>query len=274
MLRFALFLFSLMLFSALTCSFVLAEPNSTKHQNPTGSYADIAKLPDLSGVWIPDVKGQTVQETTDVPPWRPEILPQIKRLNDEFKAGRPVLILAHCLPHGMPSWMLITHNAFEILLTPGRVTFLGEGDGNRMRRIYTDGRGHPEDPDPSLHGHSIGHWEKDVLVVDTIAISPQAFIAISEAVGIPNNGDMHIVEHIHLTAPNMLRDDLEITAPKILSAPWKTTRIYQRFPNRNFDIAEGECVQEDLMETTDQFGNSIYINQPKQNTDGSVRALK
>ena len=175
----ASFLFSVLLFSASNSSVVLADPNVTKHPQQTARYADIDKLPDFSGVWIPDVKGQTIQETTDVPPWKLEILPQIKRLNDEFKAGRPALILAHCLPHGMPSWMLITHNAFEILMTPGRVTLLGEGDGNRMRRIYTDGRGHPEDPDPSLHGHSIGHWEKDVLIVDTIGISPQAFIAIS-----------------------------------------------------------------------------------------------
>ena len=60
---------------------------------------------------------------------------------------------------------------------------LGESDGNRLRRIYTDGRSHPETPDPSFHGHSIGHWEGDTLVVDTVDILPQAPLAISEAVG-------------------------------------------------------------------------------------------
>ena len=76
---------------------------------------------------------------------------------------------------------------------------------------------HPDDPDLTLHGHSIGHWEGDVLVVDTAAIAPQAYIAISEAVGIPNDGDMHIVERLHLAKPNVLHDDLEITAPKVLT---------------------------------------------------------
>ena len=77
----------------------------------------------------------------------------------------------------MPSWMLMTHNAMEILFTPGRITMLGEGDGNRMRRIYTDGRRHPEDPDLTIHGHSIGHWEGDTLVVDTVGIIAPGLIS-------------------------------------------------------------------------------------------------
>ena len=101
---------------------------------------------DFDGVWIPDVKDQHRQETENAPPWKPEIVQQVQRLIAEEKAGRPFLVLSHCLPHGMPSWMLMTHNAFEWLSTPGRVTMLGEVDGNRMRRIYTDGRSHPEDP--------------------------------------------------------------------------------------------------------------------------------
>jgi hypothetical protein len=64
---------------------------------------------DFDGVWIPDVKDQHRQETENVPPWKPEVVPQIQRLIAEEKAGRPFLVLSHCLPHGMPSWMLMTH---------------------------------------------------------------------------------------------------------------------------------------------------------------------
>jgi hypothetical protein len=232
-----------------------------------------AAPPDLNGVWIPDVRDQKRQETENVPPWRPEILPQVQRLAAEEKAGRPFLVLSYCLPHGMPSWMLITHNAFELLTTPGRITMLGEVDGNRMRRIYMDGRPHPEDPDLTLHGHSIGHWDGDVLVVDTTGIAPQAYIATNEAVGIPNNGDMHIVERLHLAKPNVLYDDMEITAPKVLTATWKTTRIFRRYPERHYEIIEGECQQEDLVPGKDAFGNDIFVPQP-QNPDGSVRTSK
>jgi hypothetical protein len=232
-----------------------------------------AALPDFSGVWVPDIKDQRRQVTDNVPPWKADILPQIQHLAAEEKAGRPFLVLNYCLPHGMPSWMLITHNPFEILMTPGRVTLLGEVDGNRMRRIYTDGRQPPDDPDLTLHGYSIGHWDGDVLVVDTTGIAPQAYIAISEAVGVPNNGDMHIVERIHLAQPNVLYDELEITAPKVLRETWKTVRIYRRYPERHYEITEGECVQEDLTEGKDSFGNAVFVPHP-QRSDGSVRAVK
>jgi hypothetical protein len=233
----------------------------------------VAATPDFDGVWLPDVKDQSRQETTNIPPWQPAIVPQIEHLAAEEKAGRPFLILNHCLPHGMPSWMLISHNAFEWLTTPGRITMLGEVDGNRMRRIYTDGRAHPQDPDLTLHGHSIGHWEGDVLVVDTTAIAPQAYIAISEAVGVPNDGDMHVVERFHLEKPNVLYDELEITAPKVLTAPWRTTRIFRRYPDRHYEIIEGECVQEDLVPGKDEYGNDIFVSHP-QNPDGSVSTQK
>jgi len=232
-----------------------------------------AEPPDFNGVWVPDVKDQRRQEIENMPPWKPNILPQVQHLIAEEKAGRPFLVLSHCLPHGMPSWMLMTHNAFEFLTTPGRITMLGEVDGNRMRRIYMDGRSHPDDPDLTLHGHSIGHWEGDVLIIDTTAIAPQAFIAISEAVGIPNDGDMHIVERLHLAKPNVLHDDLEITAPKVLTETWKTTRVFRRYPERHYEIIEGECEQEDLVPGKDQYGNDIFVPNP-QNLDGSVRTVK
>jgi hypothetical protein len=228
---------------------------------------------DFDGVWIPDVKDQKRQEVQNVPPWKPEIVPQIQHMIDEEKAGRPFLVLSHCLPHGMPSWMLITHNAFEWLTTPGRVTLLGEVDGNRMRRIYTDGRSRPDDPDLTMHGYSIGHWDGDALVVDTTAIVPQAYVAISEAAGVPNNGDMRIAERFYLAKPNVLNDDLKITAPKVLTSPWKTTRIFRRYPERHYEVIEGECEQEDLIPGKDAYGNDIFVSHP-QNPDGSVRTSK
>jgi len=81
----------------------------------------LAEPPDLSGVWLPDIRDQKRQETANMPPWKPNVLTQVKHMIDEEKAGRPFLVLNYCLPHGMPSWMLITHNPFEVLMTPGRI---------------------------------------------------------------------------------------------------------------------------------------------------------
>jgi hypothetical protein len=228
-----------------------AEPAGKPDLNLPPSAADwaaLAALPDWSGVWIPKISDQGEQRSSNPPPWTAKAAARIAYMASEQKAGRPAPLFVNCLPEGMPTWMLITHNALEFAFTPGRVTILGESDGNRLRRIYTDGRPHPDDPDPTFHGHSIGHWDGDTLVVDTIGVLPQAYLAVSEALGVPNNGDMHIIERIHLQGADVLHDDLEIDAPHVLTAPWKTTRIYLRQRARKYDIVEGVCVEGNYVE--------------------------
>jgi len=235
-----------------------ADPSPINAPPTAQDWQALAKLPDWSGVWTPVISDQEKQEKSNPPPWKPQVAKQMEHMYAEEDAGRPFPIIDHCFPTGMPSWMLITHNAFEILFTPGRVTILGEGDGNRLRRIYTDGRAHPADPDPSFHGHSIGHWDKDTLVVDTVGLLPQAYLAVNEAVGIPNNGDMHIVERLHLLNPDTLADDLDISANKVLSKTWHTTRKYYRQRAKKFDILEGVCDQGFYSDAVDANGNSIF----------------
>jgi hypothetical protein len=239
-----------------------AEPAKKTVINPPPTaqdWADLAKLPDWSGVWNPKITDQDAQIKTNPPPWNAKAAAEIATMFEEEKAGRPRLIFHGCLPHAMPAWMLVTHNAMEILFTPGRITMLGESDGNRLRRIYTDGRPHPEEPDPTFHGHSIGHWEGNTLVVDTVDILPQASIAISEAAGVPNNGDMHIVERIYLADKDVLHVELEVVAPKVLTKPWKTTRIFFRQRARKFDIVEGVCQQGNYSERIDKDGNAVFV---------------
>ena len=232
------------------------------------AWAALGQLPDWSGVWIPNQLDQIAQRSTNSPPWKPEAAAQIAEQVQLANAMRPLGLFVNCLPEGMPSWMLISHDAMEILYTPGRVTMLGESDGNRLRRIYTDGRSHPADPDPSFFGHSVGHWERDTLVVDTVGVYPEAFLAISEWIGLPNNGDLHVIEHIHLASPDRLHDDLEIIAPHLLTGPWKTTRIFNRKRGPQFDIAEGECLQGNFSEATDGKGNSVFV--PAERVEGNL----
>src|SRR6187402_363767 len=230
-------------FTSAALCLLLSVPGSAEEPalNKPASVADwlkLSRLPDWSGVWNPHISDQNAQIKTNPVPWKPEVQKRIDHLASEEKAGRPKGLFVDCLPEAMPSWMLISHNALEILFTPGRVTLLGEADGNRLRRIYTDGRKHPADPDPSFHGHSIGHWEGATLVVDTVGILPQTYLAVSEAVGVPNNGDLHVVERIHLSEKdeNILADDLEISAPQVLTKPWQTTRLYFRQRAQKYDI--------------------------------------
>jgi hypothetical protein len=193
-------------------------------------------------------------------PWKPEVLAEVKRLTEGRRPSEG--LFANCLPEAMPAWMLVSHNALEILFTPGRVTMLGESDGNRLRRIYTDGRPHPDDPDPSFHGHSIGQWEGETLVVDTVGVLPQTYIAVSEAVGVPNNGGLHVVERIHLAGADVLLDELAITAPNVLTATWKTTRRFTRQKGPHADILEGVCLQGSFAEQTDARGDAVFVPVP------------
>jgi hypothetical protein len=248
------------------CAPLLAAEPAPVTLNPAPrphDWAALAKLPDWSGVWTPFISDQARRITTDPVPWKPEVAAQIAVMEAEEKAGRPRGLFIDCLPEGMPTWMLITHNAFEFLFTPGRVTILGEMDGNRLRRIYTDGRPHPPDPDPTFHGHSTGHWKGSTLVVDTVGVLPQSYLAVSEAAGIPNNGDLHVIERIHLVEPDVLHDDLEIIAPNVLTAPWKTTRIYFRQRARKYDIVEGVCLQGNYSERKDSEGNAVFVPVPQ-----------
>jgi hypothetical protein len=221
--------------------------------------AELKQLPDWSGLWTPlREEGKNPFGQGD-PKWTPEAQTQIDALKAADKSGVPKNIYIDCLPEGMPSYVIMTLNAQEFLFTPGRVTILGEFDGNRLRRIYTDGRGHPPDPDPTFNGHSIGHWEGDVLVVDTVGLLPQNFLPLGQAVGLPNNGGMHIVEHIRPLGPDKLLFELDITAPKVLAETWHVTRTFTRLADRQAEIVEASCRQGDFIPGKDQSGNDIWL---------------
>ncbi|MEI9891704.1 MAG: hypothetical protein WDN45_15615 [Caulobacteraceae bacterium] len=239
-----------------------AQPKPEINPAPTArDWADIANLPDLSGVWLPKplapVNGVYLP-ADDLPPWNPAAARRVQRMLADDKAGHPQNIYIDCLPEGMPSFVLMTLNAVEFLVTPGRVTVLGEFDGNRLRRIWTDGRGHPEDPDLTFSGHSIGHWEGPVLVVDTVGFLPQVFIPIGQSVGVPSNGDLHVVERIRLTGPDTLQDDLQVIAPKILTRPWSFSRVFTRTRERRADVVEASCRQGDFTAETDADGFAVF----------------
>lgn len=252
--------------SILLTGIAASEPALVNPPPQPKDWSALASLPDWSGVWTPNMTDQERRIRTDPVPWSKAAAAQIAKLEAAEKAGDPKGLFINCLPESMPSWMLITHNALEFLFTPGRVTILGESDGNRLRRIYTDGRHHPDDPDPTFHGHSVGHWEGDTLVVDTVGILPETYIAVSEAVGVPNNGDLHVIEHMHLEKPDVLRDDLEIIAPHVLAKPWKTSRFLFRQRARKYDIVEGVCLQGNYSEGKDADGNAAFAPVPQ--TDG------
>jgi hypothetical protein len=94
-------------------------------------------------------------------------------------------------------------------------------------------------------------------------VLPQTYLAVSEAVGVPNGGDLHVVERIRLADKDVLHVNLEIHAPKILTAPWKTTRIWFRQRARKYDIAEGVCLQGYQRAALDADGYPAFVPIPQ-----------
>jgi hypothetical protein len=106
-----------------------------------------------------------------------------------------------------------------------------------MRRIFVDGRKHADDPDPTYQGDSIGHWEGDTLIVDTIGLIPTSLIAP----GIGHSEDMRIEEHIRRVAADTMEIRTTIIDPKTLAEPWTATRLYKR--HTDWDLKEYICAQ-------------------------------
>jgi hypothetical protein len=171
---------------------------------------------------------------------RPPLTPEAQKRYDEIlasaAAGNPVADPgALCLPAGMPRVMVMTY-PMEILQVPGQVTIVAEWS-NQIRRIFTDGRAHPQDPDPTYQGHSIGHWEGDTLVIDTVAIRGDT---VFDSTGLGHSDKIHVSERMRLIAPDMLEDQITIEDPGVFTRPWVVTRKYKR-ADPGVEIMEYVC---------------------------------
>jgi hypothetical protein len=124
---------------------------------------------------------------------------------------------------------------FEIIQLPGRVIMLFEFS-HYVRQIYTDGRKHNTDLGPTWLGDSIGHWDGDTLVVDTIGFNDKTWL---DRAGHPHSTDLHLVERIRRVDPKTMTDDITIEDPKAYTKPWGGQITFQSHPTWN--IMEMVC---------------------------------
>ena len=200
-----------------------------------GDWASIATLPDWQGIWELDWQ-HNPQLMRQAPPMLvPTAAAKLKAFRAAQGQGENLQgEVANCLPPGMPQIMTQPY-PIEFLFNPGKVVMVVEAY-SQVRHVYTDGRPHPADPDPSFQGHSIGHWEGDTLVVDTVGFDPQTEIAP----GIAHSDEMDIKERIHRVDPQHIEIQTTITDPKVLAQPWTVVRSYARV---NDDLREYICEQ-------------------------------
>jgi hypothetical protein len=222
-------------------------------------WAAMAKLPDFNGVWeagrAPGAApaagaragGATPNQTGGAargggaPGARGGGAPAGPQLTPAYAAQRQQLAsrgaedndTANCLPPGMPGIMGQPY-PMEFLLTPGKVTIVIEAY-TQVRHIYTDGRPLPADPDPKFFGTSVGRWDGDTLVVETVGFSPLTQLAANT----PHSDKMRIAERFRLTAPDVMTVETTVTDPEALTAPWSSSRTLIR--HRDWTISEYIC---------------------------------
>lgn len=170
--------------------------------------------PDLSGVWngggpIGDLaQGLAPGETIPLLPEAESIM-KARQSKDDPEAN--------CLPTGVPR---IAPYPWRILQTPTHVFFLFEGNIHSYRQIFMDGRKHPNDLDPTWYGHSIGHWERDTLVIDTTGFNDKFWFDFR---GHPHTEKLHTIERWTRKDLGTLVNEVTIDDPGSYSRPFKLT---------------------------------------------------
>jgi hypothetical protein len=204
-------------------------PKSSAH-----SYASLDSLPDWSGIWTPNFS-VLANPTGEQPALTPQAASKYKAWQEaEARNEEPATDSANCVPPGMPTVMFQPYD-IEFLFTPGRVTIIQEAY-MQVRRVFTDGRGHPPKLDLSFNGHSIGHWESDTLVIDTVGLGHERPLGFGR---LTHGPQLQVIERIHLTAPDTLEDRMTLTDPDVLEKPWHPVYTFTR--HREWDQLEYIC---------------------------------
>jgi hypothetical protein len=210
-----------------------------------GAASSALAVPDWNGMWIasmdPARPASSLSSGSMRPEDSPSLTPKYKAIAAKaqalFKAGSLKMDkTVHCELPGMPLMMTFA-NGGEVLMTPGRITMISEWAGD-VRRIFLDGRPHPADLDPTFEGHSIGHWEGNDLIIDTVAISTKASL---NATGAQQSDKMHITERMHEYAPGKMEILFHIEDPEAFTQPWNFRITWKRDPDPLDYVHEYTC---------------------------------
>lgn len=217
------------------------------------AFADVASAqvrPDLTGSWE-RYRGPAGDATNPppeaAPPLKPDLLVEWEARRAAQRAadarGEPLASnVTHCIPDGVPS-MMNGPFPFEIVQHATQINIAQEAY-SQVRRIYLD---KPqltlEDIELGFYGRSVGQWQGDTLVVDTIGI--KEYVRFRD---VPHTRDMRVTERFRLVTSDILWDEITIEDPEVLERPWTVTFAYRRMPD--YEIIEYVC--EDNREYADE----------------------
>jgi hypothetical protein len=178
--------------------------------------------PDLSGIWkAPNTRYLDNLDADGVAspmlPWAAKLYRERQENNGKDRpSGR-------CLPHSVTDFDA-HHMPKKVIQTPGLVVLLFESY-HSYRQIFTDGRPLPKERDPAWFGYSVGKWEGDALVVNTVGLNENTWL---DDGGHPHSDALHIIERFR--RPNFGHIEVQVTIddPKAYTKPW-TAKIGWEF---------------------------------------------
>jgi len=200
------------------------------------SPATAQMMPNLTGAWVPFNPGRGSDPTLAPPPASPIILKpeyaaayEARRQADAAATKRgepPASAAVLCSPYGMPRMMSVATYPIEILQTPGQITIITEAF-SEVRRIYLNQPQQPVDEvPPGYYGHSVGRWEGEALMVDTVGIKE----SVPGYSNLPHSSRMRITERFRLVSADALLNQVVIEDPVVLEKPVIYTLAYRRMP--------------------------------------------
>lgn len=208
-------------------------------------YGDPAH-PNLSGMWNPEFayfgppvgdaparppgppQGGPPGAGAFGPPQGPQLTPPYAKRFAEWKnkfdtdGSQEPDSVTRCLAFGMPRFGTMP---MEIIQTPGQIT-MNLGVLHDIRRIYLDGIGHTVGADPSFSGDSVGHWEGDTLVVETINMRAGTM----DRNGVPYSDKLTAVEKFRRVSPTRLEIETTLTDPEAFVTAFTMKRAYVPMP--------------------------------------------
>lgn len=204
---------------------------TTAHKAPTSPTPRTANgHPDLTGVWYAQRPVDTGKP--QMLPWAQKFFEEQVATNSKNSPG------AHCLPRGITQAGNLF--PFRLVQTPKLLIMIFEDDLPSHRQVFLDGRSHPKDPNPSWMGHSIGRWEGDTLVIDTIGFNDRSWI---DAQGHPHTEKLHVIERFHRVDLGHLEIQFTIDDPGAYTKPWIIKRATELDPND--DVGEYVCTEDE-----------------------------
>jgi len=160
------------------------------------------------------------------PNLKPWVKEHMKKDNEEVLAGKIAFTArSSCVPAGVPGFMAFGGlNPVYFLQTPKQVWMIYSGDA-QVRRIYLDVP-HSANPKPSWYGESVGHYEGDTLVIDTVGLSAKTVV---DPYRTPHTEKLHVVERWKMAEDRQAMDvTFTVEDPDTFNEPWSGTRRYRR----------------------------------------------